>query len=87
MSNEHSCFFLDAHALRVMDGLGMTMLVVPRAYAPWLEQAAAHAAKVGEDATWLEAWEDPLLVWSLYRRLAAKRTYFFLRAVILCASD
>ncbi len=38
------------HALRVMDGLGLTMLVVPKAHAPWLEQAAAHAAQIGEDA-------------------------------------
>jgi hypothetical protein len=48
------------HALRVMDGLGLTMLVVPKSHAPWLEQAAAHAVKTGEDAawgqhTWLEA--------------------------------
>ncbi|RDJ97532.1 helix-turn-helix domain-containing protein [Cupriavidus lacunae] len=43
------------HALRVMDGLGLTMLVVPKVHAPWLEQAAAHAAKIGEDA----AWEQP----------------------------
>lgn len=43
------------HALRVMDGLGLTMLVVPKGYAPWLEQAAAHAAKTGE----LAAWEQP----------------------------
>ncbi|QUN32140.1 hypothetical protein KB879_38655 (plasmid) [Cupriavidus sp. KK10] len=35
------------HALRVMDGLGLTMLVVPRAHAALLEQAAAHAAKCG----------------------------------------
>ena len=47
------------HALRVMDGLGLTMLVVPKAHAPWLEQAAAHVAQIGEDAareqhTWLE---------------------------------
>ncbi|ODV43083.1 hypothetical protein AWV79_20710 [Cupriavidus sp. UYMMa02A] len=33
------------HALRVMEGLGLTMLVVPRAHAALLEQAAAHAAK------------------------------------------
>ncbi|MGY2491381.1 helix-turn-helix domain-containing protein [Cupriavidus sp. CP313] len=38
---------------------GLTMLVVPKADAPWLEQAAAHAAQIGEDAdgeqhTWLE---------------------------------
>ncbi|MDF3834978.1 hypothetical protein P3W85_18730 [Cupriavidus basilensis] len=42
-----------------MDGLGLTMLVVPKTHAPWLEQAAAHAAKIGEDAAreqhaWLE---------------------------------
>jgi len=40
------------HALRVMDGLGLTMLVVPKAHAPWLEQAAAHAASIGEEAVW-----------------------------------
>ncbi|MCY1521148.1 hypothetical protein D9M68_559480 [compost metagenome] len=40
------------HALRVMDGLGLTMLVVPKAHAPWLEEAAAHAAKIGEDVAW-----------------------------------
>jgi len=38
------------HALRVMDGLGLTMLVVPKAYAALLEQAAVHAAKMGENA-------------------------------------
>ncbi|MDT4842508.1 hypothetical protein FQZ97_764150 [compost metagenome] len=47
------------HALRVMDGLGLTMLVVPKSLAPWLEQAAAHAAKIGESVAreqhaWLE---------------------------------
>lgn len=47
------------HALSVMDGLGLTMLVVPKVHAPWLEQAAAHTAKIGEDAArkqhaWLE---------------------------------
>ncbi|AEI81666.1 hypothetical protein CNE_BB1p02420 (plasmid) [Cupriavidus necator N-1] len=42
-------------ALRVMDGLGLTMLVVPKTHAPWLEQAAAHALKTGE----LAAWEQP----------------------------
>ena len=46
-------------ALRALDGLGLAMLVVPRAHAPWLEQAAAHTAKIGEDAArrqhaWLE---------------------------------
>ncbi|CAG2155254.1 helix-turn-helix domain-containing protein [Cupriavidus numazuensis] len=40
------------HALRVMDGLGLTMLAVPKAHAPWLEQAAAHAARIGEGAAW-----------------------------------
>jgi len=39
-------------ALRVMDRLGLTMLVVPKAHAPWLEQAAAHAARIGEEAVW-----------------------------------
>ncbi|WER50716.1 helix-turn-helix transcriptional regulator [Cupriavidus sp. WKF15] len=38
------------HALRVMDGLGLTMLVVPKAHASWLEQAAVHAAKISEGA-------------------------------------
>nr|WP_116342986.1 helix-turn-helix domain-containing protein [Cupriavidus taiwanensis] len=38
------------HALRVMDGLGLTMLVVPRAHAALLEQAAAHAAKMDKNA-------------------------------------
>ncbi|WP_459574509.1 hypothetical protein [Cupriavidus sp. 8B] len=38
------------HALRVMNGLGLTMLVVPKAHAPWIEQAAVHAAKIDEDA-------------------------------------
>ncbi|WP_116386596.1 helix-turn-helix domain-containing protein [Cupriavidus taiwanensis] len=38
------------HALRVMEGLGLTMLVVPRAHAALLEQAAAHAAKMDKDA-------------------------------------
>nr|WP_249221465.1 helix-turn-helix transcriptional regulator [Cupriavidus sp. KK10] len=39
-------------ALRVLDGLGLTMLVVPKAHAPWLEEAAAHASKTGELAAW-----------------------------------
>ncbi len=34
------------HALRVMEGLGLTMLVVPKAHAALLEQAAVHAAKM-----------------------------------------
>jgi len=38
------------HALRVLDGLGLTMLVVPTAHAPWLEQVAAHAARIGGEA-------------------------------------
>ncbi|WP_427309178.1 helix-turn-helix domain-containing protein [Cupriavidus sp. H39] len=38
------------HALRVMDGLGLTMLVVPRAHAALLEQAAAHATKMDKNA-------------------------------------
>ncbi|MFS8980167.1 XRE family transcriptional regulator [Cupriavidus necator] len=41
------------HALRVMDGLGLTMLVVAKAHAPWLEEAAAHASKTGELAAWV----------------------------------
>jgi len=45
------------HALRVMNGLGLTMLVVPKAHAPWLEQTAAHAAKLGEDAVWEQVGE------------------------------
>ena len=40
------------HALRVLDGLGLTMLVIPTAHAPWLEQAAAHAVEVGKEAVW-----------------------------------
>ena len=44
------------HALRVMDGLGLTMLVVPKAHAPWLEQAAAQ---IGEDAAREQhAWRE-----------------------------
>ncbi|MGN5477764.1 helix-turn-helix domain-containing protein [Cupriavidus basilensis] len=38
------------HALRVTEGLGLTMLVVPRAHAALLEQAAAHAAKMDKNA-------------------------------------
>lgn len=38
--------------LRVLDGLGLTMLVVPKAHGPWLEQASAHAAKTGDEAAW-----------------------------------
>ncbi|MDK2661741.1 helix-turn-helix transcriptional regulator [Cupriavidus sp. LEh21] len=38
------------HALRVMDGLGLTMLVVPKAHAALLEQAAVHAAKLDKNA-------------------------------------
>ncbi len=40
------------HALRVLDGLDLVMLVVLKTHAPWLEQAAAHAAKMGEEAAW-----------------------------------
>ncbi len=40
------------HVLRVLDGLGLTMLVVPKAHAPLLEQAAGHAVRTGELATW-----------------------------------
>ena len=40
------------HVLRVLDGLGLTMLVVPKAHGSWLEQAAAHAVKVGDQAAW-----------------------------------
>ncbi len=40
------------HAVRVLDGLGLTMLVVPKARAPWLEQAAAYASRIGEEAVW-----------------------------------
>ncbi|TDF62946.1 hypothetical protein E1J61_27055 [Cupriavidus sp. L7L] len=36
--------------LRVLDELGLTMLVEPKAHAPWPEHAAAHAAQIGEDA-------------------------------------
>lgn len=36
------------HALRAMDGLGLTMLGVPKSHASRLEQAAAHAAKICE---------------------------------------
>ncbi|KAI3602676.1 hypothetical protein D8I24_3227 (plasmid) [Cupriavidus necator H850] len=47
------------HAPGAMDGLGLTMLVVPKAHAPWLEQAAAHAAKIGEDAARKQhAWRE-----------------------------
>ncbi|WP_226797442.1 hypothetical protein [Cupriavidus necator] len=34
------------HTLRVMDGLGLTMLVLPKVHAPWLEQAAAHEVRM-----------------------------------------
>lgn len=40
------------HVLRVLDGLGLTMLVVPKAHGAWLEQASAHAAKTGDEAVW-----------------------------------
>ncbi|CAG9183738.1 hypothetical protein LMG23994_05235 [Cupriavidus pinatubonensis] len=40
------------HVLRVLDGLGLTMLVVPKAHSAWLEQASAHAAKTGDEAVW-----------------------------------
>ncbi|QYY34140.1 MULTISPECIES: helix-turn-helix domain-containing protein [Cupriavidus] len=40
------------HVLRVLDGLGLTMLVVPKAHAPLLEQAAGHAVRTGDLATW-----------------------------------
>ncbi|KWR88354.1 hypothetical protein [Cupriavidus sp. IDO] len=47
------------HALRVLAGLGLTMLVVPKAHAPWLEQAAFHAAKIDEDAAREQhAWRE-----------------------------
>lgn len=32
------------HVLRILDGLGLTMFVVPKAHAALLEQAASHAA-------------------------------------------
>lgn len=38
------------HALRVMEGLGLTMLVVPKTHASLLEQAAAHAAEMDKNA-------------------------------------
>ncbi len=38
------------HSLRVLDGLGLAMLVVPKAYVLWLEQAATYAAKTDDDA-------------------------------------
>lgn len=41
------------HALGVMDGLGLTMVVVPKVHAPWLEQAAAHTAKIGQETACL----------------------------------
>lgn len=37
-------------ALRVIDKLGLTMLVVPTAHAALLEQAAVHAAKMDKHA-------------------------------------
>ncbi|QEZ48889.1 hypothetical protein [Cupriavidus oxalaticus] len=45
--------------LRVMDGLGLAMLVVYKEHVPWLEQVAAHAVKIGRGCcqgkhTWLE---------------------------------
>ncbi|MDK3022850.1 helix-turn-helix domain-containing protein [Cupriavidus taiwanensis] len=40
------------HVLRVLDGLGLTMLVVPKTHAPLLERAAGHALKTDELATW-----------------------------------
>ncbi|WP_439673161.1 HTH cro/C1-type domain-containing protein (plasmid) [Cupriavidus necator] len=40
------------HVLRVLDGLGLTMLVVPKTHAPLLERASGHAMKTGELATW-----------------------------------
>lgn len=40
------------HVLRALDGLGLTMLVVPKAHAGLLEMAAAHALKTDESATW-----------------------------------
>ena len=42
------------HVLRVLDGLSLTILVVPKAHGSWLEQAATHAARVGGDEA---AWE------------------------------
>ncbi|MGT2455418.1 helix-turn-helix domain-containing protein [Cupriavidus basilensis] len=38
------------HALRALEGLGLTMLVVPKSYAPLLEQAVTHAAKASQQA-------------------------------------
>nr|WP_235184903.1 helix-turn-helix transcriptional regulator [Cupriavidus sp. SK-3] len=50
------------HALRALEGLGLTMLVVPKAHAPLLEQAATHAAKASQlamraDGTHMEEGE------------------------------
>ncbi|MGT2434025.1 hypothetical protein ACU4HD_44485 (plasmid) [Cupriavidus basilensis] len=36
------------HALRALEGLGLAMLVVPKAHAALLEQAATHAAKASQ---------------------------------------
>ncbi|GAB7549877.1 hypothetical protein CS8_095900 [Cupriavidus sp. 8B] len=33
------------YVLRALDGLGLTMLVVPKEHVPLLEQAASHAAQ------------------------------------------
>ncbi len=39
------------HVLRVLDGLGLTMLVMPKAHA-LLGRAAGHAVRAGELSTW-----------------------------------
>ncbi len=40
------------HVLRALDGLGLTMLVMPKAHAPLLGRAAGHAVRAGELSTW-----------------------------------
>lgn len=40
------------HVLRVLEGLDLTLLVVPKAHAHWLEQAATHAAKISDEGAW-----------------------------------
>ncbi|WP_116318631.1 helix-turn-helix domain-containing protein [Cupriavidus sp. TA19] len=39
------------HVLRVLEGLDLTLLVVPKSHAHWLEQAASHA-RISDEGAW-----------------------------------
>lgn len=43
------------HALRVLDGLGLTMLVVPKAHAPWLPGVCGQPRRQSRESPICEA--------------------------------